>query len=222
MTRKLPGDDAYNLPVTMDLNGQVAIRGKAGDQDMPTELILTGSAVSGEPVRINTNRWFLGRAIALGFREVHVTSPKTPVLCCDDCRHYAWAILERKSAIAPSPDAIQIVSSQEANATAPPNPRPRRRKHSMSASKEPKGTPKSTTNGRAKGRSGASSAAGTNAVRQDAEALIEQAEGVKASLRDALAKTTELVRSLKRHRKLSKTVHAALVSLRELGPAGDR
>jgi len=217
---KLPGDDAYNLPVTMDLNGHVAIRGKSADQDMPTELILTSTTLSGEPVRINTNRRYLGTAMALGFRDVYVTTPNTPVLCCDDRRQYGWAVLEPESAVAPSPDAIQIASPPEKATAAPPNPKPRRRKRSMSASKEPKGTPKSTTNGRAKGRSRASGAAPTNAERQDAAALIEQAEVVKASLRDAVAKTTELVRSLKRHRKLSKTVQSALSSLRELQQAG--
>ena len=53
------------------------------------------------------------------------------------------------------------------------------------------------------------------------EALtIEQAEGVRVSLRDTLAKTTELVRSLKQHRKISKTVQSALSSLRDLQQVG--
>ena len=48
------------------------------------------------------------------------------------------------------------------------------------------------------------------------DVLIEQAEALKASLRDSLTKTNELVSALKRHRRQSKAVQSALVSLRRL------
>ena len=51
---------------------------------------------------------------------------------------------------------------------------------------------------------------------QDIAALIDQAETMKASMREALAQTTELVRALKRHRKRAKIVESTLASLREL------
>ncbi len=49
-----------------------------------------------------------------------------------------------------------------------------------------------------------------------AEELIGQAEQLKTSLRDSLAKTNELVASLKRHRKEAKIVRTTLDSLRQL------
>ena len=48
------------------------------------------------------------------------------------------------------------------------------------------------------------------------DVLIDQAETLKASLRDSLTKTNELVSALKLHKKRSKAVQSALTSLRRL------
>ena len=48
------------------------------------------------------------------------------------------------------------------------------------------------------------------------DAVIEQAEALKTSLRDSLNKTSELIVSLKRHKKANKSVQTALASLRQL------
>jgi hypothetical protein len=106
----LPSDDAYNFPVTLDLNGQVAIRAKAVDQAKPTEIVLTGSSWSGEPVRLNMNRKFLARALKLGFYDLLVYGDKAPVVCHDEHRHFVWATLDPESAIPPATDAIRIES----------------------------------------------------------------------------------------------------------------
>ena len=54
----------------MDLNGKVAIRARGAEQSQITELVLNRSGYSGPPIRINTNRRFLGRALELGFGEI--------------------------------------------------------------------------------------------------------------------------------------------------------
>jgi len=46
--------------------------------------------------------------------------------------------------------------------------------------------------------------------------LIEQAESLKSTLRQAAADTSELIAQLKRHRKQSKAVRSTLASLRQL------
>ncbi len=56
----LPSGESKSQPVTLDLNGKVAIRAKAEDQSTPTELVLAGSRYQGQPIVINTNRHFLG------------------------------------------------------------------------------------------------------------------------------------------------------------------
>ena len=46
--------------------------------------------------------------------------------------------------------------------------------------------------------------------------VIEQAEAVKASLREAASKTAQLITALKRHRKQAKAVQSTLAALRQL------
>ena len=46
--------------------------------------------------------------------------------------------------------------------------------------------------------------------------VIEQAEAVKASLRDAASKTSQLIAALKRHRKQAKAVQSTLAALKQL------
>ena len=48
------------------------------------------------------------------------------------------------------------------------------------------------------------------------DSVIENAEALKVSLRDSLAKTSELITSLKRHKRANKSVQTALASLRQL------
>ncbi len=55
-----------------------------------------------------------------------------------------------------------------------------------------------------------------NDDRAGVEVLIEQAETVKASLRETLTNTTELISALKKHRKQTKLVRSTLASLRQL------
>lgn len=51
-------------------------------------------------------------------------------------------------------------------------------------------------------------------------ALVEDAENLKTSLRDAISKANELIAGLKRHRKQSKAVQSTLNSLRQLQSLG--
>ena len=212
---RLPGDDEYNLPVTLELNGQAIVRAKAEGQPKPTELTLTNTPVFGEPIRVNTNRQYLARAMQLGFREIRFFSPKTPVLCRDDRRSYVWALLDPQSAVAPDQNAIRIESSESGANVQVPQTKTRKRMVTMSESNP-------NENGRAKSARRRRTSVNGKAGHDDVTALIEQAEALKTSLRESLVKTCELISSLKRHRKQSKAVRTALASLRELQPAGDR
>ncbi len=208
---KLPCDEEYNFPVTLDLNGRVAVRAKAADQPRPTELVLSGSQASGEPMRINTNRRFLARAVKLGFSDVHLYTPKVPVMCRDDHRRYVWALLNAESAIAPADDVIRITSADAGPDVQTTNRKPRKRKTTM---------PQPTSNGNGQGKAnGHTSPQATTSAKSDGqgfEVLIEQAEATKVSLRESLSKTGELISALKRHRKQSKLVQSTLQSLRRL------
>jgi len=204
--KQLPGVDECNEPVTVDVNGSVAIRAQAGDRTAPTEVVLTGSTGSGEAVRFNTNRQYLARAVTLGFRDVHLYGPEAPAQTRDANRIYVWALLHKDGAIPPRTDAIRIESSngsqqQSGNAA----PKTERTHESMSTAKQ-------STNGDARTNgngNGKHDAAGVTA-------LIEQAETVKTSLSAALADTRQLVAALKKHRQQSKAIQSTLASLRQL------
>ncbi|MEZ5941204.1 MAG: hypothetical protein R3C18_07420 [Planctomycetaceae bacterium] len=101
-TRKLPAASEFNAPVTVDLNGSVAIRAKSADQEIGTELILSNSQRSGEELRFNTNRDYLRRAATLGFRQIHLQSAEAPAFCRDDHRAYIWALLGSDGASLPT------------------------------------------------------------------------------------------------------------------------
>lgn len=107
---RLPGADASNAPVTLDLNGQVAIRACASNGSPLTELVLSRSGYTGAPTRLSINRAYLSRALRLGFREVTSTDVESPVVCRDGRRAYAWQPLSHESAIAAADNVTRIES----------------------------------------------------------------------------------------------------------------
>ncbi len=137
---RLPGGEAMNAPVTLDLNGRVSVR--AQDRGSVTELILARSRYGGEPARVSTSRQFLSRAMRLGFTEVQVQSPDDPVVCRDPHRIYLWQPLSKDSAIEPTDDAVRIESTNAGPASGPAvTPRGA---HTMSHEESPNFTPDRT------------------------------------------------------------------------------
>ncbi|MBW3600343.1 MAG: hypothetical protein KY475_24125 [Planctomycetes bacterium] len=212
---RLPGRDEPFQPATLDVNGEVCVRA-AGEGQPPTELLLTGATHTGKAMRLNTNRAYLARALSLGFREIYLFGPGSPILCQDERRSYVWAVLESEGAIDPNKEAVRIASpaAGEAPAEASPiNHKPRK--------EEPKSNMPRNTNGRAKPPNAESAKAETAPDQNGAsetvsvDALIEQAEGMKNSLRTASAQVSELIAGLKRHRKNSRTLQTALSSIRQ-------
>jgi len=201
---RLPGDDHFNLPVTVDLNGSVAVRGKQTDQPHATELILTASTRTGEPIRLNTNREFLQRAVTLGFERLHVFSNRSPVLACDQRRQYVWALLDPKSSIDPDENAVRI-ESPAANIAKPRPRQPRRRKARPTLPK---------TDRRMESPNGHSSSEHSKPREQPCD-VIEQAKAMEAALREAANTTRALVRQLKQERKQPKAAKAALQRQRQ-------
>ena len=201
--KRLPSNDNWNRPVTVDLNGDVAIRAQAEDQSVPTELLLTNSSQSGEGIRFNTNRDFLARAMKLGFRDVRLYGVEAPAFCCDQNRQYLWALLGKDGTIQPNENAIRIESPHVDDVSDSPKPNSQRKRPTMSQSKN---------NQNGKGRSNGTG----NDDRAGVESLIDQAEAVKASLRETLTSMSEMIALLRKHRKQSKTVQTALASLRQL------
>jgi hypothetical protein len=107
---RLPASDEANGPLTLDLNGEVAVRAQAPAQEAPTEVVLAGSHRQGEPIRIHTNRRYLARALRLGFQELHLFGAESPIVCRDERRTYLWALLSQDAVLPPHPHAVRIVA----------------------------------------------------------------------------------------------------------------
>jgi hypothetical protein len=198
---RLPGDDDYNSPLTLDLNGHVAIRAQAADRPPPTEVILANSFASGVPTRVSTNRQFLARAIRLGFDRLYVYSPKDPVLCQDDHRRFIWAVLDPDSSIPPAENPVRIESPADPAGTIHHPPRRRTK------------VPKSNHQSEPASQNGQSHA--DKVKPEQPFGAIEQAVALRDLLRDTTNKATELIRVLQSEKKQARQLRSALASLRE-------
>jgi hypothetical protein len=224
---RLPCDEEFNLPITVDLNGQIAIRAKAADQPKVTEVVLTSSTCSGEPIRLNMNRKFLARAARLGFRELLVYGDKVPVLCQDASRQFVWALLDPNPTIPPPKDPIRIESGQAATDIPTPKPKTRRRTPTVSqptnnsnGNGQPQASSQPPANEQAAKTNGQAHRTGRKPSREDVVGLIRQAEATRSVLRDALVKTNELVKALKQHGRRNRAIQNTLASLRQLKTLG--
>ncbi|HQZ67866.1 MAG TPA: hypothetical protein PLY87_22400 [Planctomycetaceae bacterium] len=204
-TRRLPGASEPNSPVTVDLNGVVAIRAAAADLANSTELVLSNSRRVGDEVRFSTNREFLNRAAELGFREIYLRNAEAPVYCQDDRRTYIWALLSEEDSVKGSSQTIRI-SSPVSSSTHTPKPRT----HSVMTTSQPT-TARTAT---------APPAAAANNEPDPTPTLLNQAEALRDSLSSALSDTRDLIASLKRHQKQNRLVETTLRSLKQLEHIG--
>jgi hypothetical protein len=207
----LPGGQELHAPVTVDLNGQIAIRARGGEPGPATELVLARSRYTGDPVRLSTSRDYLGRALRLGLQELEIATATQPVVCRNSDRSYCWQPLSAESALEPAEDVIRIRSdaSEPATAAAPPPAAPPKAAPPVSEPPVPARSPArhETANGRPPaGPASASSLA----------ALIEEAASLQTALADARTRAGRLVVALRRHRKQSRLVRSTLESLRQL------
>ena len=231
---RLPCDDESHRPVTLDLNSQVVIRAKPSESDRSTEVVLNGSSFTGDPIRLNTNRDFLRRAMLLGLRELAVTDAKSAVLSHDATRDYVWMTLDHESAIAPADDAIRIESPQaeaSSSTSSPPKPKTERIIKPVSESNtngnghapsngQVTNNGHAKANGRAKLNGDARNGTGRKAGHQDIAALIEQAEKLRTALHDLTHQANGVVKALKQHRRQSRAIQTTLASIRQLKTLG--
>ena len=233
---RLPGNDDTYRAITLDMNGQIAIRARGDDQPQPTELLLSQSERFGDPLRINTDRRYLARALRLGVRELLFYAANAPVQCTDETRHYLWAVLEPDSAIKPSAKAIRIAAPcgepcttgvahtknrrrpdrSQGGATAPDKMDTELKQPDDLLRKEPPmpitSTDRKTTAAEqpARGKDREQPEAATNG---DLASLVE---GARTALREADAKLRTLSTALKQHQRQFKLVRSTLSSLQQL------
>jgi hypothetical protein len=205
---RLPGGDEPNSPATLDLNGRIAIRAKGPGESTPTELILSRSAYSGPPIRLQTNRESLARALRLGFAEVEVVDADTPLACRDGRRVFAWQPLSKDGVIEPAVDATRIESGPM------PIPTPEVTSRSRDEPNGPSHPATSATRSNGVGAIAPGSTQPTPPV--DLASLIRDAEALHAALGDVRSRAGRLVVALRKQRRRERLVAQTLASLRQI------
>jgi hypothetical protein len=231
---RLPAADEQFSPATVDCNGKVAIRARAADQTTVTELVLGRSRYTGSPVRFNTDRHFLARALRLGFPEIGIVDARTPVVCRDQHRIYCWQPLSHESALEPTDDVIRIDSASTTTDKPIPRDEPPRARTTMrkparvtgdagqangvtngQIHREPEGPMNGTacaqTNGPANGH-----AVPENTEPTSLAALIQEAEALHETISSIKTRAGRLIVTLRRYRRREKLVASTLASLRQL------
>jgi hypothetical protein len=218
---RLPGGGEANSPVTVDLNGQVAVRAASPDQpDQITELVLNRSSYAGSPLCVCTNRELLGRALRLGYTEFGFTDGESPFVCRDTGRVYAVQPLSGGSA--PGPDAhvtrIESATASGGERRVPADNETVRTTMSTRESRNGHQTAPSAEarNGTLARRSEVTSPTGSEPPGTSLAALIQEAEALHASLADAKSRTARLIAGLRRQRKQNRLLNETLKSLRQL------
>jgi len=215
---RLPCHDEQNSPVTLDVNGHIAIRARAADQAKPTEVVLTNSQCSGEPTRININRTYLKRAMRLGLQEVCLYGAEAALLAHAGNRRLVWMPLEPGAAIEPAEGSVRIESPKvAASASPPPKPKTERKVQPVSDTI-------ANTSGHAQANGHAPRTNGQvrkpKTSQHDIGSLIEQAVKLRTALHDRMQEAGELVKALKQHRRQSRAVQQTLDQIRTLKTLG--
>jgi hypothetical protein len=218
---RLPGGEEGNSPVTVDLNGEVAVRAASLDQPRQvTELVLDRPSYTGSPLCICTNPMLLGRALRLGFTELGFTNAESPFVCRDGSRTFTVQPLGDGSA--PGAD-VEIIRIESGAATSGGGHAPARAESTRGTPtvREPSNrhepAPPAETRNRVSTRpTEAVSTAGPEQPATSLVALIQEAESLHAALADARSRTARLIAGLRRQRKQSRLVNETLKSLRQL------
>ena len=224
---RLPADDTPERPVTVDLNGSVAIRARQDDTSPLTELVLSRSRRIGPELRVQTNREFLARALDLGFTEFGFMSTEAPCVCTDATRTYAWQMLDPQSALAASGEVQRIASPAASMSVRNTLSDRRATNRSQPVSSKEQRMPMSNGStgpvNRLPPSSGAATIPVTTSFSPPAPAsndLIVQAERLRDTLRTTLQDVTSLIVAARQQRRQSRLMKTTLASLKQLQQLG--
>ncbi len=222
---RLPCHDPETQPLTIDLNGHVALLTKSESAETITHVLLRNSQHLGDDLRCHTDRRYLVRALRLGFREIFLHGAETPPVCRDAQRTYAWALLQAEHALAATDHMLSLTSPVSTLAATSPPQRlltPRRR-HSPQDR-----TPAQMTHNRVAETLAGSTPQPTNGTAPPAAnsktqdtttglaAVLREAEAVQVALRESHTRVSHLIAALKRHRRQSKLMQSTLASIKQL------
>jgi hypothetical protein len=194
---RLPAQADKQRPVTLAAGKAVAVRAREGDGPVE-EVPLPRSKGEGPALEVVTDRRYLLRALQLGFDEVLIDKPGTPLLCTDARRSYLWMPLSDEAVAGQAkPQPVkEFGPAPSPPAAAPPQPR---RNPTMPAN-DPR--PDVIRNG-------------APPVGEPPDPLLE-AGALRGLLQEALARTSRLLAALKDQRRQSRVILSVADSLRKL------
>jgi len=203
---RLPGKNEESQPLTVNLNGSIAIQARENRNQPPAEVVLSRSSRSGEPICFKTDRRYLKQALDLGFSELAVYGPQRLIQCVAGHRKYLWAMLHDDSPAASPASATHSDATPASQSVGPPAVAPADKRATPPASVPSTSSPMKTPQPRPPEQ--------TQHNDNPAETSpIAAAVALQQSLRTALADTHALVNSLKRQSKLMQTTLASLKQL---------
>ncbi len=193
----LPGKTDRELPVYIDLNGHVAVRGHDQTQQTATELRLTKSRYDGSNVMMPVNRRFLKNALDLGINRIGFDpKDRTPLIGYADRRTFIIMPLEGDEPKVEG-DKITVLASNTKAVLPEKSPK---------AIRIAKPTPATKVCRNVKPRSKAT----TKIV------LLDDAVKLRQNLRETLTGVNDLIRSIKAQRRQDKLLRSTVASLRKL------
>ena len=205
--KDLPSEREPNSPVTLDLNGSIALLARDEQTQATTQIVFSNSKRTGTQAHFNTNREFLVRALRLGLRTFYLKGAERPARAGDRFRDYIWMPLSPDGAVKPTKSTKCLVSPVNA-AALNSNQSNTKRDYTTMANRISKKD--QTTNGNGKSHHKSQS------DNVSLESLTVQAESLKVTLREATTQVADLLTAIKRHRKHNKLVQSTLASLRQI------
>jgi hypothetical protein len=214
--RRLPGS-AEDPALTLDLGETIAVRAQSSDTPRPTEMVVSNSRRTGDDVTICSDRRYLARAAAMGFRSLHFFGPDAAVLARDEQRQYLWMPIGQQRCVRPD-DCLRIESppAQPASTTRP-RPIPQRPIPPTTipmATNQTADTPAAEPETRSPTQ--AAPAPRRRRVSKSSGSALDQAIALRDQLRVAQTSTKELIRALKAEKRSQKSLNLALDSLKQL------
>ena len=204
---RLPGHVEDGAPVTLDLDGRGVVRARGDPGGPVVEAVAEESPVAGPALRLVTERQYLLNALKLGLTDLQFIDANKPLVGRASNKTYLWMPIDANIAIPPTADAIRVPSSATPSTpTAPLDPPSPPRRLTM---------PQPTTNGSRPHELNGTPDSGPNL-----DDLLTEAEGLRSVLADANTRLARLAAGLRRQRQQSKTIQAAMASLRKLQQIG--
>ncbi|MGE0608432.1 MAG: hypothetical protein AB7O62_15155 [Pirellulales bacterium] len=215
---KLPCHDPDNRPLTIDLNGHVALRAK-DTEGRTTEVRLARSRYSGAALAISTNRNYFERAVQRGLHQLAVHGDENIAVASNGCRKLLWMLLARNDLVAAQPGMTCLSTDSHASSVSDglqrrPTPSPiatQPRRHQTVSS-----TPHRIADRPVPAAGAATTEGQATASTGGGSSPIQQTTLLLASLNEAARNTRELIRTLRRQRKQSQLVQSTLASLKQL------